>query len=149
MGGGLDGLDSPWVWLAIGVVLATAEMLLPGYFLIWLAAAAILTGVVALVVPVSLSIEIVLFVALAINAVLLARRWLRLSPIASADPLLNDRGGRLVGETVVVTQALEGGRGRVRHGDTEWLARGPDTPPGTRLRIVGHDGAVLIVEPLA
>ena len=143
------GLDAHWLWLALGVVLGTAEMLAPGYFLIWLAAAAILTGIATLLVPLEGAWQIALFALLAINSVLLARRWLRINPIRSADPLLNDRGGRLVGDTVVVSRALEGGSGRVRHGDTEWLARGPDTATGTRMRVAGHDGAVLIVEPLA
>lgn len=69
--------------------------------------------------------------------------------MAAADPNINRRGARLVGETVVVTQAIEGGTGRVHHGDSEWLARGPDAVPGTRMRIAGSDGAVLIVEPVA
>ena len=62
--------------------------------------------------------------------------------------MLNDRGGQLVGQSAVVTHVIEGGSGRVRHGDTEWLARGPDSPPGTRMRIIGSEGTVLIVEHL-
>ena len=56
---------------------------------------------------------------------------------------------RLRGEgwPAVVTQAIDGGMGRVHHGDSEWLARGPDAAPGMRVRIVGSDGAVLLVEP--
>jgi len=144
--GWFGSLDGHWLWLAIGVALATAEMLVPGYFLIWLAAAAIVTGLSALLLPVGVALQIVQFAVLALVAVLVARGWLRSNPVESADPLLNDRGGRLVGETVVVAQAIEHGRGRVRHGDTEWLARGPDAAIGTRMRIAGHDGAVLIVE---
>ena len=62
--------------------------------------------------------------------------------------MLNDRGGQLIGETVLVTHALDGGTGRVKHGDSEWLARGPDAEPGSRMRVAGHDGTVLIVEHL-
>jgi membrane protein implicated in regulation of membrane protease activity len=61
---------------------------------------------------------------------------------------MNDRGARLVGEMVVVTQAIDGGQGRVRQGDSEWLAKGPDAEPGTRMRVAGHDGVVLLVEYL-
>ena len=149
MDGWLEAVDSHWVWLAIGIGLATAEMLLPGYFLIWLAAAAIVTGLSALLLPVGVPLQIVQFAVLAFVTVLVARGWLKANPVESADPFLNDRGGRLVGETVIVTQAIEGGRGRVRQGDSEWLARGPDMAAGSRVRISGHDGAVLIVEPLA
>jgi membrane protein implicated in regulation of membrane protease activity len=68
--------------------------------------------------------------------------------VVSADPMLNDRGGQLVGETVVVASAIDGGRGKVRHGDSEWLAKGPDAEPGSKMRVAGHDGTVLIVEHL-
>ena len=142
------GLDPQWGWLALGLVLGTAEMLAPGYFLIWLAAAAIATGLLAMVTPIPLTIQVGLFAGLSVAAVLAGKRWLHDNPIPSPDPLLNDRGGRLVGETVLVTQVIAGGGGRVAHGDTEWLAKGPDAEPGSRMRVAGHDGAVLIVEHL-
>jgi membrane protein implicated in regulation of membrane protease activity len=53
-----------------------------------------------------------------------------------------------VGEVVVVTQAINDGSGRVRQGDSEWLAKGPDAEPGTRMRVSGHNGTVLLVEHL-
>ena len=88
------------------------------------------------------------FVALALASVFAGRNWLRANPIAGADPMMNDRGARAVGETVLVTQVIAGGNGRVKLGDSEWLARGPDAEPGTRMRVAGHDGAVLLVEHL-
>ena len=144
----LNDLAPHWHWLAIGLLLAAAEMAVPGVFLIWLAGAAIATGVVTWAVPIGLPVQIVLFAVLAIVAVFTGKRYLRANPIAPADPAMNDRGARLVGETVVVTHAIDGGTGRVRHGDTEWLVRGPDAEPGTKMRICGHDGAVLVVEHL-
>jgi inner membrane protein len=61
---------------------------------------------------------------------------------------MNDRGARLVGEVATVTQVISNGSGRVHHGDSEWLAKGPDAEPGTRMRISGHEGTVLMVEHL-
>lgn len=144
----LNSLDPHWTWLAIGLFLAAAEIAVPGFFLIWLAAAAAITGLVAWIMPVSFALQVLLFAVLSIGLVLAARRWLRTNEIESADPAMNDRGARLLGDTVLVTHAIDGGTGRVRHGDSEWLAKGPDAPPGTRMRISGHDGAVLIVEHL-
>ena len=146
---GLDNLDPHWVWLAIGLILAAAEMAVPGVFLIWLAGAALITGVLSWLLPIGLPIQIVIFAVLAIVAVFAGRRYLRDNPVEAADPKMNRRGARLVGETAVVTQAIEGGTGRVHHGDSEWLARGADAAPGTRVRITGSDGAVLLVEPVA
>jgi membrane protein implicated in regulation of membrane protease activity len=135
-------------WLAIGLVLAAAEMAIPGVFLIWLAGAAIITGLLVWLLPIGLPLQIVIFAVLAIVSVFLGRRYLAAHPVTSADPMLNDRGGQLVGETVVVASAIDGGRGKVKHGDSEWLAKGPDAEPGTRMRVAGHEGTVLVVEHL-
>lgn len=144
----LLGINAHWGWLALGLLLAVGEMAIPGVFLIWLAGAAIVTGLVSWALPIGPALQIVLFVGLALVSVFMGRNWLRANPIESADPKMNDRGARAVGETVLVTQVIEGGSGRVRLGDSEWLARGPDAEPGTRMRVAGHDGAVLLVEHL-
>ncbi|MEO5586536.1 MAG: NfeD family protein [Novosphingobium sp.] len=144
----LETLDPHWAWLALGLFLAVAEIIVPGVFLIWLAGAAILTGVLVWIVPLGLAAQIVIFAVLAIVAVFSGRRYLSAHPVVSADPLMNDRGGRLIGEVVVVTNVIESGSGRVKYGDSEWLAKGPDAEPGTRMRVAGHDGTVLLVEHL-
>ena len=143
-----ESLDPHYAWLALGLVLAAAEMAIPGLFLIWLAGAAILTGLLTWVVPMGFPLQVMIFAVLAIVGVFSGRRYLSSNPVVSADPLMNDRGGRLVGEVVVVTHAIVEGSGRVKQGDTEWLVRGPDAPVGTRMRVAGHDGVVLIVEHL-
>ena len=144
----LDTLDPHWVWLALGLLLAAAEIAVPGVFLIWLAMAALVTGLLAWVVPIGWPAQIVIFAVLAILSVFAGRRYLRTNPIQGADPLLNQRGAQLVGQTAVVTQAIEGGSGRVRLGDSEWLVKGPDTLPGVRVRVTGSEGVVLLVEPV-
>lgn len=146
---GLNDLDPVYAWLAIGLLLAAAEMAVPGVFLIWMAGAALIVGLVAWLLPISIFLQIVLFALLAIVAVFSGRRYLRAHPVEAADPKMNQRGDRVVGETVVVTQAIEGGSGRVKLGDSEWLAKGADAAPGTRLRVSGHDGTVLFVEPIS
>lgn len=145
----LINLEPHYAWLAIGLVLAVAEMAIPGVFLIWMAGAALITGALAWFTPIGVPLQIVIFAFLAIIAVFSGRRYLRGHPVEEADPMMNRRGDRLVGETVVVTQAIVGGSGKVRLGDSEWLARGSDAAAGARLRVVGHDGVVLLVEPQA
>jgi membrane protein implicated in regulation of membrane protease activity len=123
------------------------DAVVPGVFLIWMAGAALITGLLAWVVPSGLPLQIGLFAVLSILAVFLGRRILARHPVVSADPLLNRRGARAVGETVVVTQAIVDGSGRVRLGDSEWLARGDDAAPGTPLSVLDVDGSVLVVGP--
>ena len=144
----LEGLDAHWVWLTLGLVLAGLEMLLPGIYLIWLAAAAIITGMLTLALDLSLPAQVIDFVALSLIIAFSAKRFLGERPIESSDPLMNRRGARLVGETALVVQAIEHGSGRVKHGDSEWIARGPAMAAGRRVRISGSEGAVLLVEPV-
>ncbi|MBW8752723.1 MAG: NfeD family protein [Sphingomonadales bacterium] len=123
-------------------------MAAPGFFLIWLGGAAVITGLITWALPIGVPLQIVLFAVLAVAAVFTGKRYLQSNPITSADPKMNDRGARLIGETVVVTHAIDGGNGKVRQGDSEWLAKGPDAEPGTKMRVAGHDGVVLVVEHL-
>jgi len=122
-------------------------MLVPGVYLIWLAVAAVITGVLTFGIGLDLPAQVIVFVSLSLIAAFSAKRILRDQPIISSDPLLNQRGSRLIGETAVVALAVEEGTGRVRLGDSEWLARGPDLDLGTRVRVTGSDGAILVVEP--
>ena len=144
----LDGLAAHWVWLTLGLVLAGLEMLVPGVYLIWLALAAIVTGLLTLTLDLSLPVQVVDFVFLSLIIAFSAKRFLRDRPIESSDPLMNRRGARMVGETALVVQAIEHGSGRVKLGDSEWIARGPNIAVGERVRISGSEGAILLVEPL-
>ena len=138
-------IEPHYAWLTIALVLAVAEMAIPGVFLIWMAGAALITGLLSWVLPLGVPIQIVIFAVLSILAVFMGRRYLVRHPVVSADPLMNRRGDRAVGEMVVVTQAIVGGSGRVRLGDSEWLARGADAAAGTRLTVTGIEGSVLLV----
>lgn len=144
----IEGIDAHWIWLTIGLVLIALEMLMPGVFLLWLGLAAIVTGAIAFVFDLGPAFQVANFVFLSLIAVYSAKRVLRDKPIESSDPLLNKRGGRLTGETAIVTEAIDGGTGRIHVGDSDWIARGPDMAVGERVRITGSDGAILLVEPL-
>jgi inner membrane protein len=50
---------------------------------------------------------------------------------------------------VLVVTAIENGEGRVKVGDSVWVARGPDASAGSRVRVVGAQGACLTVQPSA
>jgi inner membrane protein len=81
--------------------------------------------------------------------VLVGRRWYRDYPVATSDPLLNDRAARLVGTVVTVEEAIRDGRGRVRVGDGAWPATGPDAAAGERVRVLAVRGGTISVEPIA
>lgn len=143
-----DGFEPHWLWLIAAAVLGIAELAMPGLFLIWLAAAAAVTGLAALLLDLPPAFEFALFGLVALASVYVGRHWYATHPVESSDPLLNDRAARLVGRTVVVVGAIENGAGRVKVGDSVWNARGPDAEEGAKVRVIGADGTCLKVEPL-
>jgi len=145
--GFLDGLAPYWWWLSAGVVLGILELLAPGFFLVWMGAAAAGTGIVVALVPMPLAYQLGIFAILAFAAVFAGRLYYSRRPVPSSDPNLNARASRLIGQIVVVESAIENGKGRVRVGDGVWNARGPDAPAGASVVIRDADGTCLTVEP--
>lgn len=141
-----DGLDPGWLWAIGGVLLLIAEVIAPGFFLVFIGAAAIATGLFTLLFDLGPAAELGLFAIYTAVAVLAGRRWYGQPDGPSADPLLNDRAARLVGRSVEVVAAVDDHGGRVRLGDSEWSARGGPAAPGDRVRITSVDGNCLIVE---
>ncbi|AUX77871.1 NfeD family protein [Sinorhizobium fredii] len=139
----------PWNWWVLGLLLLAAEVILPGVFLVWIALAALLTGVLSLLLwDTALwvwEVQLVTFSLLALVSVVIGRRFV-VSSSESDEPLLNRRGESLVGRTAVLEQPIAEGRGRVRLDDTTWLVEGPDLPAGARVRIVASSGRQLTVE---
>jgi len=141
-------LDPAWLWLIGGVVLLIAEVIAPGFFLIFIGAAAIITGVLAMALGLPIPVQLGVFAILAfLSARLVGRRFYATRYDYSPDPFLNNKIGRLLGKVVVVVQAVDSHGGRVRVGDSEWSARGGPAAVGERVRIVDIDGNCLKVEP--
>jgi membrane protein implicated in regulation of membrane protease activity len=140
-------IEPAWLWLIGGVLLLIAEVIAPGFSLIFIGAAAIATGLLAMLLGFGLVLQLALFAILAFLAVRIGgRRFYASRYDYSADPLLNDRAGRLLGKVVVVVQPVDSHGGRVRVGDSEWSARGGPAAIGDRVRIVDIDGNCLKVE---
>lgn len=136
-----------WHWWIAAAVLAAAETFLPGAIAIWFAAAAVVVGALLLIVPVPWQLQLVLFGALGVVAIFVWRRYRFRDGNVSDQPALNQRGVQYVGQEFVLVEALTGGTGKIHVGDTVWLVRGADAPAGSRVRVTGVNGAVLLVQP--
>lgn len=142
----VGGLEAGWLWMIGGIVLLIAELIAPGFFLVWIGAAAMITGIFALLFDIGVAGQMALFAIYAAIAVYAARRWYEGHPVETEDAMLNDRSARLIGRSVTVIQPVDEHGGRVRVGDSEWSARGGPAESGSRVRITGVEGNCLIVE---
>jgi membrane protein implicated in regulation of membrane protease activity len=142
-----------WNWVFLGLALCALEAVIPGVHFLWFGLSALLVGILVMVAhAIGLSDvltwpwQLVLFAVVSMASVFGVRRFVR--PDARSDlPDLNLRGAQYIGRTAVVADAISGGRGKVRIGDTVWAATGPDMPAGSSARVTGTDDTVLIVEP--
>ena len=89
-----------YLWLGLAALLALAELFVPGVFLIWVAAAAAVTGILSLFIDLTVAGQLTLFGLATILAVLGGRRWYLTHEVESENPLLNNRAAQLVGRTV-------------------------------------------------
>ncbi|MEO6186407.1 MAG: NfeD family protein [Steroidobacteraceae bacterium] len=137
-----------WHWWIAAAVLAAIETFLPGAMAIWFAAAAVVVGGLLLVVPIPWQLQLVLFGALGVVAILVWRRYRHPDAPESSQSALNQRGSHYIGKSFTLVEPIEGGSGKIQVGDSVWLARGADAPVGARVRVVGVDGVVLKVEAL-
>ncbi len=138
----------PWTWVVLGLVLIGVEILAPGAFLVWLGAAALLTGVIDGFVGLSWQQSLLVFAVLSVLAVMAGRYVTRRTgEDLTEETFLNRRAAGLVGGSFFLSTPIEHGSGQMRVGDSVWSVRGPDLPNGSIVRVVGVDGAVLLVEP--
>lgn len=136
-----------WDWLALGTVLLILEVFGAGGYLLWVGIAGIIVGVLTFLIPeMSWTLQLPLFGVLAILTAVYWWRRQRGSVESGDQPNLNRRGHELIGRTFVVQQAIVEGRGKIKVGDSVWMAVGPDAAVGTPVRVTAQNGTVLSVE---
>ena len=143
-----------WNWMVLGCILLALEIALPGYFLLWIGLAAIVTGAVSLLFWDSTwwgwEAQAIVFVVLAVISAFLGSKVMSRSRTDPDADLLNQRGAQMIGKLATLTEPIKDGRGRVRIGDTLWRVTGPDLPAGTQVRVKAATAAdlELVVEPV-
>lgn len=146
-----DLLAAPWFWLAIGCVLLVIEMVMPGTMMLWFGVGALLTALLAWLIPGDLPwVNLLLFGLSSLLGLILGRNVWKRFLSRSEDSDLNDRGASMVGQVVEVHRAIRAGAsGSVRVGDTVWRARSDESfKVGSYGKIADVDGAtVVLVKP--
>lgn len=147
----MENLLSNYGWWLLALVLIAAEMIAPGYFMLWIGIAAGVMGAVTFIAPAMTPLaQAIVFALLAILSCTVYWRFIRpLAERRNDQPLLNRRGERMVGRRVTVVDAIVNGRGKVTVGDGAWLAEGPDVPAGAEVEVVACEGTTLKVRALA
>ena len=136
-----------WHWLILGGILLLVEVAASGFFFIWMAIAAAITGMVLLVIPdLGWQYQLVLFSGLSVTSIAAFRRYQRNNPEPTDQPALNRRGEQYIGRSFTLEQPITNNVGSIRVDDSTWRISGDDLPAGASVRVVGADGVILKVE---
>lgn len=145
-------LSTHYLWWILALLLIAGEILLPGYFLLWIGLAAAAMGVLLWLLPsLSLLTQAVLFGLLAFAACVAYAKLLRpkLERREPGGQRLNRRAEQMIGQRYELIEPIVNGRGKARVGDGQWLVSGPDLPLGTTVEVIAVDGSTLQVRATA
>lgn len=138
-----------WGWMVIGMLLLAAELFIveADFFLVFLGAAAIITGLLGFALPeLPVWVQWLSFAALSLVSMLFFRKRVYKMLRREVSDMAND----MLSEHLTLPVALPvDGSCRVELRGSTWTARNVgtnDIPPGVNVRIVGVEGVTLRVE---
>jgi hypothetical protein len=145
----MEQVATHYLWWIVALMLIGGEVILPGYFMLWIGIAAAAMGIVLLLVPdMGPLAQAIVFAAFAFVSCFAYWKLVRprLDRIPAGNERLNRRGEQLIGQRYVLCEAILNGRGKAKVGDGTWLVAGPDLPLGATVEVVGIDGTTLRVK---
>jgi inner membrane protein len=145
----MDGIAMHYLWWIVALLLIGGEVILPGYFMLWIGIAAAAMGVVLLLLPdLGALAQAIVFALFAFVSCFVYWKVVRprLERIPAGNERLNRRGEQLIGQRFPLCEAIVNGRGKAKVGDGMWLVNGPDLPLGATVEVVGIDGTTLHVK---
>ena len=144
-----------WYWWVFAIALLTIELMTGSTYFLWPAISAAVVGFFD-IWPLgdAWQLQLMLFagftIALSIFAPPHVKPWLNKT---QADHFtLNERGAQKIGRRAMVESAFENGAGKVRLGDTLWLAEsetGENIEKDAQVEITRSEGTKLFVKALS
>jgi len=119
-----------WHWLAIGLLMFGIEMMTGTFDLLMVSLAAWATAAFAAFAPAAMATwqgQLVFFGIASVGLIILGRTvFAGLRGAVEEHPTLNKRMASLIGKRGLVASDFSAGQGKVKIGDTEWMAEAVD-----------------------
>lgn|GEM_PF-2043401 len=145
---------SSWWWISIGVALAILEILMPTYFFLWLSLAGFLTGVITWAFPkLYLWQSLITFSFLSVGIMYGAKIYRKLfmgAKRGQKKDLLNNRLATYHGRVTPITKEVVDNYGEIYLDDMPWRVKASEKylPVGAKVKIVGDEGMLFLVDPI-
>ncbi len=136
-----------WHWWAFGTALIVLELIMPSTVLLWPGLAAAVVGLILLIFDdLGWRYQLLLFAVLSVLCLVVGRRYLLARHKPEDETTLNRRAEQHTGREFVLDEAIHNGRGQIKLDGFIWKLKGPDMAAGSRVKVSGTDGVVLVVE---
>ena len=135
-----------WYWWVLAIIFLVVEMLVSGFFFLWMSASALITGILVWLIPsTNMDMQLFVFSLLSIIAIASWKIFAKKTLIVSDKPSLNRRGEQYVGRVFDLYEAIENGQGKIKVDDSIWKVCGEDCGLGSKVRVTAVDGTVFTV----
>lgn len=142
----------PWHWIAFGLVLMIAEMLLPTFFLLWFGASAVVVGVIGYALSLPFAFMVIFWLMLSVAFCVAWFWWIQ--PLAVNKTKAGLGGVVIIGEVGIIIKTKPDNTGVIRFsvpkvGASEWICRfSAPIALGERAKVVQVVGNELLVAPM-
>lgn len=140
-----------WYWIVLGCMLCLAELALPTLVLVWLGLAAVLTGILSAVLPLTLVVQVAFWGALSVVMTLVFLRYFKPRPSDAAA----GRSDEILNEIGLVTRPVEPwSKGEILFqkpllGADRWTCVAEqEIAVGSRAKVIAVEGSVLRIAAL-
>ena len=140
------------IWFLVGLALLVLEFAMPGLVIFFFGVGACIVAAVCLVAPISLNVQLIIFIGASVLSLLLLRKWLKgvfLGHTVSKQNL-QENLEEYVGQHAVVKEKIRPkGVGKVEFHGTNWEAQADrEIAEGTTVEIIGKDNITFKVKAL-
>ncbi|MFB6317344.1 NfeD family protein [Saccharicrinis sp. FJH54] len=137
------------IWFLVGIVLLLLELAIPGIFVIFFGAGAIITAVASYIFDIDINVQILVFVISSVILLFALRRWLKRKFFDKTGEKDNTLEDEFIGKRAVAETAFKKGQtGKVTFKGTSWSARcaDSDVKKDDILTIIDKESITLIVK---
>lgn len=133
----------PWlIWFLVGIVIMLAELIVPGFVIIFFGLGCIGAAVVAGLFSDAYAMQLITFLGVSLISLVTLRKMAMKIFVGRSESSRNDETGNVViGSRIKISEDIEPGyEARVRYRGTMWTAVSKDRiPTGAEAEIIGVD----------
>jgi len=140
------------IWFLAGLALLILEFAMPGLIIFFFGVGACVVAIVCLVTPISLNVQLIIFIAASVLSLLLLRKWIKgvfLGHTVSKQDLKENLEDFVGQHAVVIQRIVPKAGGKVEFHGTNWMAQADqEIAEGTVVEIVDKDNITFKVKAL-